>query len=135
MSCPTRNIKQVHIRTLTLMSCLRTHWKPLFSPQTTLLQLFGMPVIAGNGNLFQQNYRVCNITRRVESCPAALRFVDYSSHADSDVTLIFSDVSCCVPFPKKWAQYISLDVYCIGLHDIGPVLYRILANYFKCHVC
>lgn len=74
------------------ISVCRTHWKPLSSPQATVVQLFGMSVVAGNGNLFQQEYRVCNITKRVETCPPALNFLHYASPGREE-ELIFSDVS------------------------------------------
>lgn len=56
-----------------------------------MVQLFGMSVVAGNGDLFSQNYRICNVTKRVQACPSAVRFLDYGT--GSGEALIFSNVS------------------------------------------
>eukprot|EP00602_Paraphysomonas_sp_CaronLab_P012540 CAMPEP_0185038474 /NCGR_PEP_ID=MMETSP1103-20130426/34182_1 /TAXON_ID=36769 /ORGANISM="Paraphysomonas bandaiensis, Strain Caron Lab Isolate" /LENGTH=368 /DNA_ID=CAMNT_0027576917 /DNA_START=527 /DNA_END=1633 /DNA_ORIENTATION=+ len=51
------------------LAVTRVHWKPISSPSATVIKIFGVPVVAGNGNFFTQEYRVCNISHRVNHCP------------------------------------------------------------------
>ena len=68
----------------------RAHWKLLSSHETPILDLFGIHAVAGNAELFRQNYRVCNVTKRVASCPPAVTFNQYPF--DDEEKLIFSKV-------------------------------------------
>lgn len=88
-----RSVSSIHaIANTTALSCCmdtkshglgRGHWKHISEAETTLIRMFGMNIVAGNGNLFQQDYRVCNITERVSQCPEKVSILDYDAQSET----------------------------------------------------